>query len=1533
MKPIKLTMSAFGPYAGSTEIDFERLGGQGLYLITGDTGAGKTTIFDAIVFALYGEPSGDARRADMFRSKYAQDDVPTYVEYVFEYCKKRYVVRRNPEYQRPKGRGTGYTMQKADAELVYPDERVPVTKFKDVTRAVTELLGLNRKQFAQIAMIAQGDFQKLLLAGTEERSDIFRQIFKTGLYQRLQEQLKAEVKSQGKEYDELKRSISQYMDSIVCDGETFAAAKLRELQKERFEGRIGEGLELLEQLCREEEGALRELDSQIEKLDARIAQEDQLIGNIHKVMEQQEELLRNRAQLDKLQPELALAKERCEEAEKNAQECGAIALQIKEQRDNLALFDRWMSERQELSAQEQLLADHYKRRAALQEQRQELEKVLEADREKLKGFTSLGEERERLENKKDMVLRHRDSLRQRKSSLEQERILQQETEKSIAEEQGKEADLVKLLQDYQEKIEALEDRDGMLSAIEDSLRKLQESRGILQKGVDEWKSVREQMALAAEALTQLLSEESALFEREQVRKEEQERLKNAGEREVQCRHSLEAAAEQLRVFLERRAELADVSGLAAEQEKACGELQNRAQEHQKEYCILQEEWETVKEARTRKLLQKQKEKELGEQRRAQDRLASEMELWMTGRKGLVQAQREYEKAAEEKEKRSSIYQELERRFLDAQAGILARGLKEGKACPVCGATHHPMPAKIQETVPEKVELEKEKKLLSKAEAGAEHLSAQAGVLAQRHKEQEKLVKELADELFGTQWKTEQEERDEAAVPWEGNEAAAQWGEKYYEDTAIRLKQLRQQTDAESRTLTEAMDRTNQEIQRMEELEESIPRIREEQVRLDTALQEKQQEYAAARGKLEEKYRQWKSLLTGLWLPDKLYAAEEGHPMEEHSIEKIEAWLRQKAEQSQAAYKQAQEDKKRLETLEQTALKEEADRKELRESITKKQEQSANLNGQAGALRRQLVREIEKALECLAQAAELPEMKAQIGKAVNEKTAVSENAAVSEEAAVSEKTAVSENAAVSEKTAVTEKIAVNEKTAALEKDNGKLEHKSVMSTEEADRFPAEQAAETLDALQKNCEILILRRNILRGEIEGRSRMMAEREEKALELSKTQNRRNELEKRLEGIVNRHGEKAAQLFETLCGAEPQLTEKFPNADMVTEKQMEELAFQIEQFLEDSLSALQKELGRNRERLLEKQKLEEQIPKREEQAQVLAEDIRGVELNISRLMAVCEAVRDKIQALMKQLGTEHREDAEEKIRMLEQRKGELEGALKTAEENLAECSNRKERLGAAIETLSSQIASAGEAGTIREQEVLERKEGWQQEKKAYGSRRDAQTHALAVNREVYRKVRLKQEDIAAVEKKYVWMKALSDTANGTLSGKRKIELETYIQTAYFDRILRLANLRLLTMSNGQYELKRDEEGENRKEKAGLELSVIDHYNGTQRSVRTLSGGESFQASLSLALGLSDEIQSYAGGIQMDSMFVDEGFGSLDEEALEQAMKALIRLTEGNRLVGIISHVSELKEKIDRKIVVTKCRNSEGITSRAVIV
>ena len=148
---------------------------------------------------------------------------------------------------------------------------------------------------------------------------------------------------------------------------------------------------------------------------------------------------------------------------------------------------------------------------------------------------------------------------------------------------------------------------------------------------------------------------------------------------------------------------------------------------------------------------------------------------------------------------------------------------------------------------------------------------------------------------------------------------------------------------------------------------------------------------------------------------------------------------------------------------------------------------------------------------------------------------------------------------------------------------------------------------------------------------------------------------------------------------------------------------------------------------------------------------------------------------------------------------------------------------------------------------------------------------------------------------------------------------LETYIQMTYFDRIIKRANSRLLVMSGGQYELKRRVEADNNRSQSGLELDVKDHYNGTERSVKTLSGGESFKASLSLALGLSDEIQSSSGGIKLDTMFVDEGFGSLDDESLEQAISALNSLTEGDRLVGIISHVSELKERIGSQLVVTK--------------
>ena len=159
MRPLRLTLSAFGPYAAETTLDLEKLGKGGLYLITGDTGAGKTTIFDAITYALYDHSSSGIREGSMLRCKYADDKTPTFVELEFEVHGVRYTVRRNPEYQRPKARGEGMTTEKADATLTYPDTRPPVTKAKDVTAAVQEIIGLDYNQFSQIVLIAQDSSQ------------------------------------------------------------------------------------------------------------------------------------------------------------------------------------------------------------------------------------------------------------------------------------------------------------------------------------------------------------------------------------------------------------------------------------------------------------------------------------------------------------------------------------------------------------------------------------------------------------------------------------------------------------------------------------------------------------------------------------------------------------------------------------------------------------------------------------------------------------------------------------------------------------------------------------------------------------------------------------------------------------------------------------------------------------------------------------------------------------------------------------------------------------------------------------------------------------------------------------------------------------------------------------------------------------------------------------------------------------------------------------------------------------------------------
>lgn len=337
-------------------------------------------------------------------------------------------------------------------------------------------------------------------------------------------------------------------------------------------------------------------------------------------------------------------------------------------------------------------------------------------------------------------------------------------------------------------------------------------------------------------------------------------------------------------------------------------------------------------------------------------------------------------------------------------------------------------------------------------------------------------------------------------------------------------------------------------------------------------------------------------------------------------------------------------------------------------------------------------------------------------------------------------------------------------------------------------------------------------------------------------------------------------------------------------------------------------------------KASFEEQIPAAEQKLEELNEQIRQAEARQIELQAAQKAARDEIEKQQAKLPFPTEREARAEISRLDGLRNQADAALAQAEQALRAEEKTLAELRGSLQKLSEQAKTAEgaqyDAGTERAEQT--RLAGLRQQRRAEA---DGVIARIETNKAQLTRIKEGAAELSEKERHYAWMSELSNTANGTVAGSEKMTLETYIQTTYFDRILRRANTRLMIMSDAQYELVRRKSADNIKSQSGLELDVLDHYNGTLRSVKTLSGGESFKASLSLALGLSDEISSSVGGIRLDTMFVDEGFGSLDEDSLHAAIQALAELTEGHRLVGIISHVGELKQQIDKQLVVTKDR------------
>ncbi|MDD6069350.1 MAG: SMC family ATPase [Clostridiales bacterium] len=921
MRPIRMTVSAFGPFAEEVQIDFEKLGNQGLYLITGDTGAGKTTIFDAIIFALYGEASGGYRESTMFRSKYAKPERKTFVELVFSYNNMEYTVRRNPEYERPKERGEGMTVQKAEAELYFPDDRQPVTKASEVTKAVTDIIGLDRNQFTQIAMLAQGEFRKFLMAPTKDKEVIFRNIFHTGNYQLLQNKLGEEARKCYREYDKLKQRTLQIMEGITCEPDSVHEQRLLQMKEVKELVDCKEFEELQQDIVDEQKTLIEQIDKEKIQEESRLATLNEKIG----VAES----------LQKAEEELALVQQFLKTAGEE-------------------LEKRKTTEREAVS--EGKVCDELTAKAAQIEQ-------------KLGEYGRQTELFEKLTAKK---------------------------------------------KDYEQGEKQLEDGRKKLDTIK--------------KEIDDKQQVLEEK-------------------------------KDCGRNRVQTENKVEQG-------LRRKEELSNLQTLFSQFEKQKKDVQKA---------------------------QKACEKKLAE----------------------------YQSVSEE-------YNHLQQGFILAQAGILAQGLKEKQPCPVCGSISHPHPAQLSEEVCTKEELESKKEEVTRKDAEAK----KEGLKVER--------------------------------------------------------------------LLSACEATKEQI-----------------------------------------------------------TVKSGSLVGETDIDKVKELVLQKISENES---------------------------EIAES--------------------------KRELECL--------------------------------------------------------------------------KKGEQEWEEANQqFP----------------VLVKKR-------QGQEEMMASVKESQ------------------------------------------TEK--------KKDMEHWTAELEN--------LQKELAYEDEKTARGEI--DKLKKQKAKLQKAMEEAKKAVLDYEKEIAGQEVAK---QTLEKQLA---------------------EGKGKPLSELQAE----RTQLRGRIQQLQN--------------------------------RRDDIYRRYQNNVESGRQVLKEWGQLSETEEKYKSIQNLSDTMNGNLKGKDKVMLETYIQMTYFDRILNRANIRLLKMTDGQYELRRKKEASNQRSQSGLELDVKDYYNGTLRSVHTLSGGESFMASLALALGLSDEIQMGAGGIRLDTMFVDEGFGSLDDETLSKAIEVLAGLTEGNRLVGIISHVTELKQRIDKQIVVTKdMANGSGIS------
>ncbi len=461
MRPLKLTISAFGPYVDETIIEMDKLGDKGLYLITGDTGAGKTTIFDAITFALYGEASGGNRKANMLRSKYSDSGTKTYVEMLFEYSGKIYKVKRNPKYERLSLRGDGMTSQIADAQLTFPDGRIE-TGLNKVTIAIKEIIGIDRNQFAQIAMIAQGDFLKLLIAKTEDRKEIFRQIFKTEPYKSLQEKLKSKSGAINTHREELNSSIKQYIKGVDCREDDVLSLDLDKAKSDNLP--FVDTIELIQKLIEEDEKRKIALNKLIKGTEKELEGITKILSKAEENDKARKSLKENNEKLSDLIPQIEVLLNNLKLEKGKQEERDTLAKTVAVDKSKLHQYDELEKLKQNLEDKHKEFDGYIKEKGIQDQLLEKLKSELENNRIELDTFKNAGVNKEKLSSQLEIVIEKQKRITELNENLLQYRNTFSKFTKLQSEYTQSKQTTESLSKEYNEKNKAfLDEQAGVLA--------------------------------------------------------------------------------------------------------------------------------------------------------------------------------------------------------------------------------------------------------------------------------------------------------------------------------------------------------------------------------------------------------------------------------------------------------------------------------------------------------------------------------------------------------------------------------------------------------------------------------------------------------------------------------------------------------------------------------------------------------------------------------------------------------------------------------------------------------------------------------------------------------------------------------------------------------------------------------------------------------------------------------------------------------------------------------------------------------------